>query len=47
MKRLDKESYEAPATEILVVKMENNLLESLNASRGEDTYGKAIEYEWD
>ena len=48
MKQLYNKTYEAPTAEVLVVKMESNLLESITgitSTRG-TTYGDAIEEEW-
>ena len=42
------ESYEAPMAEVLVVKMEMNLLESgVGITSTKEDYGTAIEEEWD
>ena len=48
MKQLYKESYEAPMAEVLVVKMEENLLEGSVGvtSTREDAYGEAVEDNW-
>ena len=49
MKRFFKEMYEAPTAEVLAVKMEMNLLTSVqgvSSSRG-DTYGVAVEENWE
>lgn len=50
MKQLLKETYEAPLAEVLEVKMEENLLgsvEGVQSERGGGGYGTAIEEDWD
>ena len=50
MKQLLKETYESPLAEILEVKMEENLLgsvEGVQSERGCGGYGTAIEEDWD
>ena len=51
MKHLLNQAYEAPKAEVLEVKMKNRLLQNspygVLGSRGDDTYGNAVEDEWD